>query len=94
MMRRLSEGNLSLSKAFYSHTKILVMALNGPAVGLSAALLGVSSPRSITANVPVGRCRPSRRGTYFEVESSSGSSLTTSTERVDHDSLLDHLARR
>lgn len=32
--------NLYLSHAFYAHPKILVVALNGPAVGLSAALTG------------------------------------------------------
>ncbi|KAI1117081.1 ClpP/crotonase [Nemania sp. NC0429] len=31
-------SNLNLTRAFYSHPKILVAALNGPAVGLSAAL--------------------------------------------------------
>ena len=31
-------SNLSLTRAFYTHPKILVAALNGPAVGLSAAL--------------------------------------------------------
>lgn len=32
--------NLNITQAFYSHPKILIGALNGPAVGLSAALLG------------------------------------------------------
>ncbi|KAI1167467.1 ClpP/crotonase [Nemania serpens] len=31
-------SNLNLTRAFYSHPKILIAALNGPAVGLSAAL--------------------------------------------------------
>ncbi|KAJ9154846.1 Enoyl-CoA hydratase/isomerase [Pleurostoma richardsiae] len=31
--------NLNLTQAFYSHPKVLVAALNGPAVGLSAALV-------------------------------------------------------
>ena len=34
--------NLDITKAFYSHPKILVTALNGPAVGLSAALIAWS----------------------------------------------------
>lgn len=33
-------NNLNTTQAFYTHPKILVAALNGPAVGLSAALLG------------------------------------------------------
>ncbi len=33
-------NNLNITQAFYSHPKILVVALNGPAVGLSAALTG------------------------------------------------------
>ncbi|KAF2767498.1 enoyl-CoA hydratase/isomerase [Teratosphaeria nubilosa] len=33
-------GNLNTTQAFYTHPKILIAALNGPAVGLSAALLG------------------------------------------------------
>ena len=33
-------NNLHITHAFYAHPKILVVALNGPAVGLSAALLG------------------------------------------------------
>ncbi|KAM0713508.1 hypothetical protein Q7P37_010470 [Cladosporium fusiforme] len=35
-------NNLNITQAFYSHPKILVTALNGPAVGLSAALVGFS----------------------------------------------------
>jgi Delta3-Delta2-enoyl-CoA isomerase len=31
-----------MTQAFYSHSKVLVMALNGPIVGLSAALSGFS----------------------------------------------------
>ncbi|KAK1831735.1 ClpP/crotonase [Podospora conica] len=31
--------NLNITQAFYSHPKILVAALNGPAIGLSAALI-------------------------------------------------------
>ena len=31
-------NNLNITQAFYSHPKILVVGLNGPAVGLSAAL--------------------------------------------------------
>ena len=33
-------NNLNVTQAFYSHPKILVVALNGPAIGLSAALTG------------------------------------------------------
>lgn len=32
-------NNIEITKAFYEHPKILVGALNGPAVGLSAALV-------------------------------------------------------
>lgn len=32
--------NLNITNAFYTHPKILVVGLNGPAVGLSAALVG------------------------------------------------------
>lgn len=35
-------NNLHITHAFYSHPKILVTALNGPAVGLSAALIAFS----------------------------------------------------
>jgi peroxisomal 3,2-trans-enoyl-CoA isomerase len=35
-------NNLYITHAFYSHPKILVTALNGPAVGLSAALIAFS----------------------------------------------------
>lgn len=34
--------NLNITQAFYTHPKILVTALNGPAVGLSAALIAFS----------------------------------------------------
>lgn len=33
-------NNIDTTRAFYTHPKILVVALNGPTVGLSAALLG------------------------------------------------------
>ncbi|BGO99782.1 3,2-trans-enoyl-CoA isomerase [Rhodotorula toruloides] len=39
-LERLSGGNLDLTRSFYRHSKILVAGLNGPAIGLSAALLG------------------------------------------------------
>lgn len=35
-------NNLYITRAFYTHPKILVTALNGPAVGLSAALISFS----------------------------------------------------
>lgn len=31
---------MELSRALYTHSKLLVAALNGPAIGLSAAMLG------------------------------------------------------
>jgi hypothetical protein len=31
--------NLNIARAFYTHPKVLVVGLNGPAVGLSAALV-------------------------------------------------------
>ena len=39
-IRSFASGNLNTTQAFYTHPKILVVALNGPVVGLSAALLG------------------------------------------------------
>ena len=35
-------NNLHITQAFYTHPKILVTALNGPAIGLSAALIAFS----------------------------------------------------
>jgi peroxisomal 3,2-trans-enoyl-CoA isomerase len=35
-------NNLNITHAFYTHPKILVTALNGPAIGLSAALIAFS----------------------------------------------------
>ena len=35
-------NNLEITNAFYTHPKILVTALNGPAIGLSAALIALS----------------------------------------------------
>jgi len=40
ILRSFVANNLDLTRAFYTHPKILIAALNGPAVGLSAALLG------------------------------------------------------
>ncbi|KAH9900409.1 ClpP/crotonase-like domain-containing protein [Xylariomycetidae sp. FL2044] len=37
-LRSFAANNLNIAHAFYTHPKILVVALNGPAVGLSAAL--------------------------------------------------------
>ncbi|CAJ2507038.1 Uu.00g082240.m01.CDS01 [Anthostomella pinea] len=37
-LRSFVSNNLNVTQAFYTHPKILVAALNGPAVGLSAAL--------------------------------------------------------
>lgn len=39
-LRRLVSNNLDLSQAFYTHPKILVIALNGPVIGISAAMSG------------------------------------------------------
>jgi len=39
-LRGFVANNIFLTHAFYTHPKILVVALNGPAVGLSAALTG------------------------------------------------------
>jgi peroxisomal 3,2-trans-enoyl-CoA isomerase len=41
-LRETVANNLNITNAFYSHPKILVTALNGPAVGLSAALISFS----------------------------------------------------
>lgn len=40
MIRGFFANNLFVTHAFYAHPKILVVALNGPAIGLSAALTG------------------------------------------------------
>ncbi|MCJ1312031.1 hypothetical protein MMC25_005705 [Agyrium rufum] len=42
ILRHFVANNLDLTNAFYTHPKILIAALNGPAIGLSAALLGFS----------------------------------------------------
>ncbi|PKY05856.1 putative enoyl-CoA isomerase [Aspergillus campestris IBT 28561] len=39
---KLVNNNLDVARAFYSHSKILVTALNGPVIGLSAALIAHS----------------------------------------------------
>lgn len=39
---KLVNNNLDVARAFYAHTKILVTALNGPVIGLSAALISHS----------------------------------------------------
>ncbi|QIX01673.1 hypothetical protein AMS68_007190 [Peltaster fructicola] len=41
-LRNFVANNLNVTQAFYSHPKILVTAMNGPAVGLSAALIAFS----------------------------------------------------
>ena len=41
-LRSFVSNNLNITQAFYSHPKILVTALNGPVVGLSAALIAFS----------------------------------------------------
>jgi Delta3-Delta2-enoyl-CoA isomerase len=40
--RRFAANNLDVTRAFYQHPKILITALNGPAIGLSAALIAHS----------------------------------------------------
>ncbi|RMZ83768.1 hypothetical protein DV738_g957, partial [Chaetothyriales sp. CBS 135597] len=40
VLQRFVSNNLDITRSFYTHPKILIGALNGPAVGLSAALLG------------------------------------------------------
>lgn len=40
LLRGFFSNNLYITHAFYAHPKILVVALNGPAIGLSAALTG------------------------------------------------------
>lgn len=39
-LRNMVANNLNVTQAFYTHPKILVVALNGPVIGLSAALTG------------------------------------------------------
>jgi len=41
-LRNFVSNNLEITHAFYTHPKILITALNGPAVGLSAALIAFS----------------------------------------------------
>ena len=41
-LRNFVSNNLDLSHAFYAHPKILITALNGPVIGLSAALIAHS----------------------------------------------------
>lgn len=41
-LKNFVSNNLFITRAFYTHPKILVTALNGPAVGLSAALIAFS----------------------------------------------------
>lgn len=40
ILRNFVSNNFDITRSFYTHPKILVAALNGPTVGLSAALLG------------------------------------------------------
>lgn len=41
-LKNFVSNNLNITHAFYTHPKILVTALNGPAIGLSAALIAFS----------------------------------------------------
>jgi enoyl-CoA hydratase/carnithine racemase len=38
-LNRFAAGNVDVTKAFFEHSKVLICALNGPVVGLSAALV-------------------------------------------------------
>lgn len=40
ILRGFVANNIDITRSFYTHPKVLVVALNGPTVGLSAALLG------------------------------------------------------
>jgi Delta3-Delta2-enoyl-CoA isomerase len=42
ILRSFVSNNLDITRSFYAHPKILVTALNGPAIGLSAALIAFS----------------------------------------------------
>lgn len=42
MLQNFAAYNLNITQAFYSHRKILVTALNGPVVGIAAALVSIS----------------------------------------------------
>lgn len=42
ILRSFVVNNMEITHAFYTHPKILITALNGPAVGLSAALIAYS----------------------------------------------------
>ena len=42
ILRNVVSNNLELASAFYAHPKILITALNGPVIGLSAALVAHS----------------------------------------------------
>ena len=42
LLRTFVVNNLNITHAFYTHPKILIAALNGPAIGLSAALIAHS----------------------------------------------------
>lgn len=39
LVRNFVSNNVDVTRTFYNHSKILIVALNGPAVGLSAALI-------------------------------------------------------
>lgn len=41
-LRETVANNLNITQAFYSHSKILITALNGPVVGIAAALISFS----------------------------------------------------
>lgn len=42
ILHGLIDTNIDVTRAFYNHTKILVIALNGPVIGLSAALVSLA----------------------------------------------------
>jgi peroxisomal 3,2-trans-enoyl-CoA isomerase len=40
ILRSFVSNNVDITRSFYTHPKVIIAALNGPAVGLSAAILG------------------------------------------------------
>lgn len=61
-LRRFGSSNMDLTRAFYEHSKILVAALNGPAIGARARFLEARESaaervhRSLSWLVPLESC--------------------------------------